>query len=83
MTGYDSVSVVLRQRGADILNDDADKWNLHFKGKGLPARFKADYRANDVYSTNLYGLMETFGSHLTIGHEVPFKDNEVTLVSKA
>lgn len=54
-------TVILTQRGADILNAENKKWNDFFHYKGIERFSKEDYKAGEVYRNQLWSLFETFG----------------------
>ena len=58
----DSVSVNLSERGAEILNK-------YFKQFIITK----NYKAGDVFKTELWDLMNIFGEHLTMGFNIPFE----------
>ena len=70
----DTVSVRLRNSGADRLNRES----IAMKNKYPDVRVFQDpriYSAGDVYQCQLWDLMRTFGDMLLKGFELPFDTN--------
>lgn len=65
----DIVQIILTQKGADIVNKrnkDINAYNVH-------RNFKTDYKAEDMYSDQLWEIFNIFGDHCNIGEDLPFK----------
>lgn len=58
----DSVSVNLSERGAEILNK-------YFKQFIITK----NYKAGDVFKTELWDLMNIFGHYMIMGFDIPFE----------
>lgn len=56
-------TVILTQRGADILNAENKKWNDFFATKGIVHGAKEEYQEKDSYKSQLWSLFETFGGN--------------------
>lgn len=66
-----SATVILSQRGADILNAENKKWNDFFKAKNIEHGSKEDYKKGDSYKGQLWSMFQTFGGeHIYMGCEV-------------
>lgn len=68
----DRVKVVLTSKGAEV-------WNEYYAS--TPAKYKPNCRKEgDALTDQLWGLMQIFGSSVSLGCISPFKDCEMEIV---
>jgi len=72
----DKVSVTLTAAGAATLNARSRESNAMI---GKPGAFKTTHAEGDEHHTQMWVLMETFGSSISMVSPTPFKGNEVRL----
>lgn len=75
MNMNDNVSVVLTKSGAKIMNDRED-----YFCKNISRFEKHEYNEGDVLKTQLWCLFEYFGAYIDIICNIPFKNNEISII---
>lgn len=67
----DRVTVTLTEHGAKILNEINKKFNDRYPKIKL---FKTDYKGGDLFTSELYDLINSFNGHFNPGCYVCFKN---------
>lgn len=71
----DNVSVILTQRGAEIMNE-----REHYFSRIIPNYKEHVYHAGEEYKTQLWCLFKNFGNYISITCQIPFEKNEIRIV---
>lgn len=77
MNMNDTVSVILTDTGAKIMNDREKYYQ-----KNIPNYIKRTYSCGDKLQTQLWCLFDYFGEYIYMTCDTPFKDNEISTVRK-
>lgn len=70
-----TANVVLRKKGAEILNRNRDELIAMFPNATME---RTTYNEGDTYSDQLWEIMQVFGNAMTIGFDPPI-ETEITV----
>ena len=78
------VKVKLSSKGAEVKNMLNSNTNKFFESRGIKdiKKLKVNYVEGDIYESQLWELMKTFGPALSVGSESPFIDCEICFSDK-
>ncbi len=70
----DRVKVVLTQEGANI-------YNSYYED--TPSEYRPDRKiVGEVLTDQLWGIMQVFGNHISLGRMSPFKDCQLEIINR-
>lgn len=72
----DHVTVKLTKHGVNVLRDQHHQWQMHFSNALINHEYK-DFVApeNNMYTAQMWSLIETFGDHIGMGRKDVFDMN--------